>query len=234
MQLITAIRDDEHLHAQGVYHYALGGKDTQIREPWTIHNREDGTRITRIERDASFYKAKLLAEIHATDGAITSLDIRWENGNDNMVASATASYQFAGNQLQITRTCAGKAYEELHTLDDSVIISPLMRIGIGYVLTKLVQYPQGTNVLIPNIKEPNNPDTLLAAYFEHRQAKELSTEPVVAGGKMYQAKRYQYIGELYDEDAKFWLDKHDILLSYSWKQTDGMQWMVDLHDYVRA
>ena len=109
-----------------------------------------------------------------------------------------------------------------------------MRIGIGYVLTKLATFAEGTSVLIPNIKEPNNADVLLSAHFEHRQAKELSTEPVVSGGKMYQSKRYQYVGELYDEQAQFWLDKHDILLSYTWKQSDGLQWRVDLHDYIRA
>ena len=233
MQTITEIAKDETLRVSGVYHYHLGGKDTHIREPWTIHEKSDGTRITRVERDASFFKANLLTEVVTSAGKISRIDIRWQNGDEKLVSEATATYIFDGNDLQISRVCDGQSYEEQHSLSDDVLISPLMRIGIGYVLTALVKYPEGTQVLIPNIKEPGNPDKLLSAYFERRQAKELSTEPVVAGGQMYQSKRYQYVGELYDEDAQFWLDKHDILLSYSWKQSDGMKWLVDLHDYER-
>ena len=234
MQLISAIRPDEMLFAKGNYHYSLGSSDTQIREPWTIHVDKQGNRITRIERDAQVFKAQLLTEIHVSQDKFTRIEIRWKNGSDNMVADASATYEFSGNELDISRQCDGQSYSSQHTLTDDIIVSPLMRIGIGYVLTKLVKYPNGTTVLIPNIKEPSNPDAILSAYFEKRQAKELSTEPVIAGGKNYQAKRYQYVGELYTDDANFWLDKHDILLRYTWKQSDGMRWNVELHDYSRG
>lgn len=234
MQVISAISPDETLHAKGDYHYSLGNNDTKIREPWTIHDDKQGNRITRIERNATIFKAQLLTEIHVSQAKLTRIEIRWKNDNDNIVAEASATYKFSENELNIIRQCDGQTYSASHKLTNDIVVSPLMRIGIGYVLTKLVKYPNGTSVLIPNIKEPANPETLLAAYFENRKAKELSTEPVMAGGINYQARRYQYIGELYTEDANFWLDKHDILLRYTWKQSDGMRWNVELHDYSRG
>ncbi len=234
VQVITSIGDDERFYAKGVYHYRLGDNDTHIREPWTIHEQADGTFITRVERDATVFKANLLVEIRSKQSQISNIGIRWTNENEHMVSEATASYEFSEHNLTITRKCEGKQFTENHTLESGVVVSPLMRIGMGAVLTKLVNYPDGTQVLIPNIKEPDNPDVLLSAYFEERKATVLSTETITAGGVVYQAKRYQYIGELYDESAQFWVDEYGVLLRYTWQQPDGKQWQIDLHDYVRA
>lgn len=231
MQTITPVAPDEILIASGSYHYLLGANDTYIREPWTIHERPNTERIIRVERDASAFKANLLTEIHMRTDEIFAIEIRWKNSNEGFVQNATASYYLEGNDLSIIRTCDGKIYREKHDLNDDTLISPLMRIGIGFVLTKLVNYPNGTTVLIPNITKPSDSDGLLGAHFEQRKAKQFAYEPMETGGKLYQATCFQYTGELYDEDARFWLDKHKILLRYTWKQSDGMMWDVQLHDY---
>lgn len=233
MQTITPITPDETLLVSGTYHYNLGANDTFIREPWTIHELRNADHVIRVERDATVFNATLLTEITMRSDKISGIEIHWKNTNENIVQEASASYHFEGNELNIERICDGTTYSEKHSVDKNTLISPLMRIGIGFVLTKLVNYPDGTTVLIPNITKPQAGNVLLGAYFDQRKAKQLAYEPMETGGKLYQTTCFQYTGDLYDEDARFWLDKYKILLRYTWKQSDGMTWDVQLHDYIR-
>lgn len=219
--------------ASGVYHYKLGIRDTLVRESWAIE-RENGQEIVKVLREAAAFQSKLSSEITLKDGKIIGQTIDWENGNPNHVQKASASYMLEGKQLAIQREIDGKHYSETIEMQDDVILSSLMRVTVGLILKQLLAFPNGSRLIVPNILRADDNVNLLGAHVENRKAKLLSNEPIDAGGKLYQAKCFSYTGDLYDDSARFWIDKHDILLRYTWKQQDGMAWDVQLYDYHRS
>ena len=219
--------------AYGVYHYYLGDEDSHINESWRIVEQENGERITWCERDAPTFQTKLITKTHTTNGLITKIEIDWHNKQPNVVHRAHATYQIHDQLLRVERSCDGAQSVEEAELSPDVLIFPLMRIHTGDILAALAQYPHGTKILVPNIREPNNPDVLLQAYFEHRQAKELRQETIEIAGTKYATRLYQYLGAEYTEDAQFWVDTHNVLVRYRWTQANDMDWQVDLVEYVR-
>jgi hypothetical protein len=218
--------------ASGVYHYKLGIRDTLVRESWTIE-RQNGQEIVKVLRDAAAFQSKLSSEIVLEKGKIIGQTINWENANPKHVQKAKASYKVTGQALEIEREIDGKPYSETLTMQQDTILSSLMRVTVGLILKQLLQFPAGSSLIVPNILRADDSVNILGAHIENRQAKLLSNEPIDAGGKLYQAKCFSYTGDLYDDSARFWIDKHDILLRYTWKQADGMAWDVQLHNYER-
>ncbi|GAB1422409.1 hypothetical protein MASR2M15_26400 [Anaerolineales bacterium] len=231
MNFISANSEGRRLVASGIYHYFLGGQDTGIRESWASYQLSDGSEIIRVERDAAAYRSRIALDIYQHDDQISKIEIQWQNQNPGLVQSAQAFYHFHADSLTISRVCDDHPYKETYQLPPGMLVSPLMRVTMGPLILKLVEMDTAS-VLIPDIRDAQNPGTLLSAHVEERQAKYLEADPIQIADQHYDTHRYQYTGDLYTEAAKFWVDPSTkILMRYAYPQTDTDLWVIELHHF---
>ncbi len=93
-----------------------------------------------------------------------------------------------------------------------------MRIFMGRVIRQIASAAgQKIQIVVPWIFDPKNEEMFLSAHVDVRSAKRLDGD------------LYQYVGENYDETAKFWVDARDVLTRYEWKQGENF-WSVNIHE----
>lgn len=206
--------------ASGNYAYYLDGEDTSITESWTIDKDADGKIIVHAIRDAQVFQSRIEVSAIKQSGLITSFQVTWENGGDGMVRHVHTDYQISQDIVNVSRAVNGNKKSYTFNYPIMPIISPLMRVFMGDAIVKLSKQAEGATVLIPNITDPTNAGTLLLPKIEQRQAKMLHAEELELAGQSISGDCYSYTGELYDENARFWLDEHFTLLRYTWGQWD--------------
>ena len=212
----------------GNYAYYLDGKDTSITESWTIDKDDQGKIVVHAIRDAQVFQSRIEVSATKQSGLITSFQVTWENGGDGMVKHVHTNYQISQDVVNVSRAVNGNKKSHTFNYPTPPIISPLMRVFMGDTIVKLSKQDDGATVLIPNITNPMNTGTLLLPKIEQRQAKMLHTEELELVGRSISADCYSYTGELYDENARFWLDEHHTLVRYTWGK-----WDVFLDQYQR-
>lgn len=220
MEIITPIEDTERLISSGVYHYLSNDQDTGIREPWTIHEQADKSRLTRVERDTGMYGIRILVEVIEQHNDITQFDVLWKDANQGFEASA--HYERIDNNWQIRHTVAGAQHHATVQHTDNLIAFPLMRVFTGSVLQRLHHQPEGATVMIPNIINPNDKVNLLTPHLEKRTAHIIEQND--------NQTIYQYLANNYDDSARFYVNTDGILARYTFTQKDGSRWDVHLID----
>ena len=245
MQTITPIAAEEKLLASGVYVYFLNDQPTGVTEPWSIHRWPDGSYCTRVERDArAAFGTIILVEAFshtplATDG-LQRFVVKQFNANHAATNDVSAAYSFADQMcalaVTVARSVNGQALprEEL-SLPENAVVSPLMRVFLGPVIRQVCELGKGqpVPVLIPSLENMLDPDTLLRPQFDYRQAALLGNEDLEIDGRVWPARRFQYLSNHYDAQSQFWLDEADVLLRYRFHQSAEQVWDTRLTAYQR-
>lgn len=118
--------------------------------------------------------------------------------------------------VEVERVRAGKRLVEQKQVTGRFEAFPLMRIFMGRVIRQIEALGgQGIQIVVPWIFDPKNEEMFLSAHVDVRSAKRLDGD------------LYQYVGENYDETAKFWVDARGVLTGYEWKQGENF-WSVAL------
>ncbi|MFN8433436.1 MAG: hypothetical protein U0V18_05425 [Anaerolineales bacterium] len=189
---------------KGSYIYTLNGQPTEIVETFEI----DGDHICS-ERVA--FGTKMTVNADLENDRVVRFDMRY--GED-----VSAKYTVYAWGVEVERFRAGKRLVEQKQVTGRFEAFPLMRIFMGRVIRQLEALGgQGIQIVVPWIFDPKNEELFLSAHVDVRSAKRLDGD------------LYQYIGENYDETARFWIDARGLLTRYTWKQNDK-EWDVNLYE----
>ena len=187
---------------KGSYIYTLNGQPTEIVETFEI----DGDHICS-ERVA--FGTKMTVNADLENDRVVRFDMRY--GED-----VSAKYTVYAWGVEVERFRAGKRLVEQKQVTGRFEAFPLMRIFMGRVIRQIESAAgQKIQIVVPWIFDPKNEEMFLSAHVDWRSAKRLDGD------------LYQYVGENYDETAKFWVDARGVLTRYEWKQGDGL-WDVKL------
>ena len=222
--------------AQGTYTYFLNDEPAHIEEPWSIFDYLDGRRVTRAARAVATAGAYILLEATERNGRISEFEIQWRHNGPHAARRAHAHYHIKPDAVLIERKIEEREpLREQLTVSADLIVSPLMRVFQGRVIRQAARLGGGqpVSVLAPWILDPSNRELLLSGILDHRSAKALGAEVVTIGERTYHTEKYQYVGGNYDDAAEFWIDAHDILLRYCWRQDANKLWDVRLTEYER-
>lgn len=189
---------------KGSYIYTLNGHPTEIVETFEI----DGKRICS-ERVAYGTKMTVRAELERDH--VMRFDVQY--GVD-----ASAHYAIHAWGVEVERVRKGKRLVEQKQVAGRFVAFPLMRIFMGRVIRQIESLGgQDIQIVAPWIFDPNNEELFLSPHVDVRSAKRLDGD------------LYQYVGENYDETARFWIDERDVLTRYEWKQGDNF-WSVSINE----
>ncbi len=190
---------------RGSYVYFLNGEQMDIREGWQVRPAPPG-RLIRSERSA--YGTTLSVDAVETGGRLTRFDVRYRAGATDI----RAWYEVDGQEVRVQRLVNGRE-EYRHVRTEALfIVSPIMRVFTGGVIRQLVALGQPGCVLVPWLFDPAQAERFLLPHFDTRSARLLEKD-----GAM---DVYEYIGEQYDANARFWVDARSILARYNWQQGD--------------
>lgn len=188
---------------RGSYIYFLNGERTDIREHWQVDAAPSGRRI-RSERIAN--GATLSVDAVETGGCITRFDIRYRAGDTDM----RAGYEIDGRGVRVQRVVNGQSEFHQAQAEGSFIPSPLMRVFTGGVIRQLAALGRPGWVLVPWLFDPAQTGRFLLPHFDTRSARLLEYGP--------EADLYEYLGEQYDDTARFWVNAAGLLSRYIWQQ----------------
>ncbi len=188
---------------RGRYVYFLNGERTDIREHWQVDAAPSGRRI-RSERIA--YGTTLSVDAHETDGALTRFDVRLQTG----VHDIHAAYRLDGLDVHLTRSLNGLSSVHHQQAGAPFIAVPVLRVFTGAVILRLAALGRPGQVLIPWLLDPSQTGRLLLPHFDTRRARRLEHGP--------DGDLYEYVGEQYDETARFWVNAQGLLSRYTWQQ----------------
>jgi hypothetical protein len=211
----------------GSYCYLLNGEPTQVVESWEL----DGDLATRCQvssRRAAPGMA-IVVDAQLSDGKVQHFNAVWHGESAETVS---ARYQLLDDGLVVAwRGLGCDADERIETpLDTDTVkplLFPLMRIFTGPLITRLLELGGEGNIVLPNIIDPANTSCLLRPQFSARRAAVIEHETTLySGGEERVCRRFEYTGDQYTPDSRFWLGADDILERYQWQQSADMHWDV--------
>lgn len=186
----------------GSYIYTLNGQPTNIVETFEINGNH-------IHSERTAFGVTMRVDAVLEDDRVMQFQIDY--GED-----VSAKYTVHGWGVEVERVRAGKRLVEQKQIEGRFEAFPLMRIFMGRVIRQIESVAgQKIQIVVPWIFDPKNEEMFLSAHVDWRSAKRLDGD------------LYQYVGENYDETAKFWVDVRGVLTRYEWKQGDGL-WDVKL------
>lgn len=186
----------------GSYTYTLNDHPTDIIETFEINGNQ-----VRSERTAFGVTTQVDAELE--DDRVVRFHVRYGE-------EVSAKYMVHGWGVEVERVRAGKRLLEQTPIEGPFEVFPLMRIFAGRVILQISSaVGQKIQIVVPWLFDPKNEAMFLSAHVDWRSAKQLDGD------------LYQYIGENYDETAKFWVDACGLLTRYAWNQGENL-WVVQL------
>lgn len=188
---------------KGEYIYNCNGERVDIVETFEI----DGNQICS-ERRAFGVTLRVAALVNIEDDRVVRFEV--EYGED-----VSAQYQVQADGVLAEYVRAGERSVEQKQITGRFEPFPLMRIFMGRVIRQIESLGgQDIQIMVPWIFDPAD-ERFLSIHVDKRSAKKLDEG------------LYQYIGENYDADARFWVDARGILTRYTWKQGEKF-WDVEL------
>ena len=83
-------------------------------------------------------------------------------------------------------------------------------------------------VVLPRLDAAPDSQEFLEPLLSERRARLLGRETLLLNGAEMECRRFEYIGERYDESAGFWLDSGGLLQRYRWREATDKLWEVTL------
>jgi hypothetical protein len=208
----------------------MNGELSDIAETFRIFSNDQSDTVIESERNAPTFNSRISTQAIYKSRRISHFEIEWENRNEGAVQFANAHYQFTVDKILVTRDIDGMHFSEKLPTPEVFTILPLLRVYTGRAIRETFELGKGQSapVLVPNIQEPNDNVQLLALELDMRSANQLEQEKLTINDTEYASTIFSFTGGNYDQTAKFWVDKNDILLKYEWQQNPDLFWEVKL------
>lgn len=202
----------------GRYRYLVGGAEVPVAESYVVDLGDDGTRV-RSRREAP--EAHVVIDVdawfpaaHHPDPAVTGEP-----------AKATVTMVVGDHRASTTLTPRPSVGQ---------VQFPLLRVFAGAMVLAAAQ-PGGVEAMVPDIRTPQVPESLLEPLVDRRTATPLGESTVSVELERVPleivATRYHFTGGSYAEaGAEFEVDDAGLLLRYRWAQPGVGDWEVALVD----
>ena len=178
-------------------------------------------------RQAPGITIEVIATLNA--GLVANFELSWRTAAG---LSMQAEYALHGPTLHTMRRQDENPAEHTEmTLegDGPFLLSPLMRIYTGPVISRLLEYGGQGTVIVPAIGDPDDVNALLRPHFSQRQARVLESRiELITGDTTVYCKLCEYTGDQYATGSQFWLGLDEVLLRYQWRQSPDLLWRVSL------
>ncbi len=221
---------------RGRYLYLLNGRTTEITERWMRRELSPGDVVTESIRTAP--GVEISVNSRDSGGLVRGFQVTWRtSGAAGYVL--TARYALDSKALQVERKMGDEPSESQEIVlpdgDLAPLLSPLMRIYTGPIITRLLAQGGVGQVVVPSIADPENVGQLLRPLVSERRANLLSDwEELSLGEQTCRARCCEYLGDQYAPGTRFWLGPDDKLLRYCWRQSGVGEWDVRLEQGVSA
>ena len=223
----------------GQYAYSCNGEPQAIHESWSVFGEPDsGLRIVSERSTGSGQSSLRVNGLYQLAAAESPRSFQLRNYEPELVKLAfsnsdgevTASYQTLDGRLRLQRRVNA---EEIFpaTVIESIPLFPLLRIFTGAIVRKLHALGEFAAVCVPDVRPGRNLDALLTPLISQRRARFLRRGQIEIDGRPFGADCFKYRGGEYPPGTLFWVDDHDVLLGYEWKNPDNETWQVQLQAY---
>ncbi len=209
---------------RGGYVYLLNGQPAPVEETWLRRRTGDDCweiKSSRLAGDVSIH-----VQAVSNDRGVKRCRIQWR-----LQRSLEAQYEMLEQHLRFSMVEDDQAgsVQELPLGFDTASLFPLMRIFSGPVISRLLAGRGDGLVVLPEIGVPEDDDALLRPRFSRRQARVLDEQMLdVPGAGELACVCCQYLGDQYDDSARFWLSPDNLLVRYTWRQSQEHAWDVSL------
>ena len=223
----------------GQYAYSCNGEAQAIHESWSVFGEPDSRLRIVSERSADSGQSRLHADgLYRLTATESARSFRLRNYEPELVELAfsnsdgevTATYQALDGRLRLQRSVNAKEIFPA-TVMESIPLFPLLRIFTGPIVRKLHALGEFAAVCVPDIRPGRNLDSLLTPLISQRRARLLQRGRKEIDGRPIGADCFEYRGGEYPPGTLFWVDDHDVLLGYEWKNPDNETWQVQLQAY---
>ena len=210
----------------GVYHYLLNGEAQAITEVWERRRLPSGEWLVQSSRRVPGLDIRVEARL--TEGLVTGCELQWlAQGQDALIGS----YTLNDNSLLVSRSDGAQALAneniEFDASTATPLLSPLLRVFVGPVISRLLETEGLGQVVVPFIGDASARERLLRPQVSERRARVL-TEGVTLqlAGADFSCRLCEYQGDQYGPGTRFWLAEDQLLLRYQWQQAPDQQWDV--------
>jgi hypothetical protein len=211
---------------QGAYHYQRNGEAQAITEYWERRLLASGETLMVSSRSVPGLDIRVEARL--SEGLVTRCELQWlAQGQEALVSS----YSIRGNHLVVTRSDGPRALAgedvEFDASAAAPLLSPLLRVYTGPVISRLLETGGVGQVVVPFIGDVSERQRLLRPQVSERRARVLE-EGVslrLAGGD-FPCRLCEYQGDQYGPGTRFWLAEDALLLRYQWQQAPDQLWDV--------
>jgi|GEM_PF-7119643 hypothetical protein len=193
---------------RGRYQYFNGGQPAPVEETFS----DDGSGSLLAVRSASPYHIQVSAAAHTCDLVFHSPE-----GRVSLHTVCDA------HGLEVTRRHINA--EKRWQLSASAVFFPLMRVFTGRVIRQIAAQGGQAQVIVPDIRRPQDTETLLVPMSEARRVQWLGDERIAAWPDT-PCDVFSYVGGAYDASARFYL-AGDLLVRYTFDD-----WEAVLVDYT--
>lgn len=211
----------------GAYEYRCDGERQPIEETWSIHEIESGQQFVRSDRTVSAQKLRIRSLAQIEERRVRAMYTDWYQKDPHREVSLYCS--LCDSILLSERVVNGKSSgENREEYDGVLVLYPLMRIYLGLVIRQLVEMGRAARVVTPDITAVDDNDRLLRLRISNRSARQIDNN--CAGSE----RCFQFLGEQYDESARFWLDEGDRISRYEWHQRNPESGLAQHWEIVRV
>ncbi len=213
----------------GQYQYWMNGSKADITESFRFISTPGAGTVIESFRNAPAFGSRIQVTARYWEQQLKHFNVEWANSNDNAVRSAYAQYRFEEDLIHVDRDLDGRDFHEHLPRPQVFTVLPLLRVFTGRAIRQAHALGRGARVpvLVPNIADPADRVQLLALELSLRSVTPLGTETLIMEDWECSTDVFNFFGGNYDQTAKFWVDKNDLLLKYQWLQ-GNVFWEVKL------
>lgn len=204
---------------RGKYVYRADGARADVDERWLRLRSAEGDLITLSERASGSHRFCVRVRARERGGRVVEVGVRWRSDAPGAAPRCDARYVIGPAAVIAVRRLAGEGEERTEVRAEAAIASPLMRVFMGATI-RAVAERGAAPVFVPWLTDPSDAARLLVPHIERRRARRIAEERVETENGVVAATRFEYIGEQYDESARFWVGADGLLARYEWREWD--------------
>ena len=210
----------------GRYRYELNGEDSPVDEHFEVSPIDTGRQVTSIREASDGHRLTVVAEFDRT--GLMRAAISFETDGQPTVR---ARYSADGDHLSVSRSVDDEpAGEWEQSRTGGFVLSPLLRVFQGPAVAACVEHGDVVPVVVPDLTDPTDLDSLLSPLWHERQSSELGRDVMLVGDETVVVRRCSYEGGGDDDAAEFWITDDARLVRYRFRQDPDTLWEVRLAD----
>lgn len=218
MRQLNPVALHEQFAGSGIYRFEQNGRSLEVTEAWTLHRLPDHSLFVRADHDGRNTEVSILFEaLLNPQWKVDRFNVRLDDPSGKQVRQLRANYLFFDEHVEVSwQTDDMIRREETIQLPSGTVIYPGMLVFVGDVIRQVErQQDQQAPVFFVDLQHISELEAI-KGQIRNCSVRQIEVENSTAEQAPVQG--YQFSGMGFSEQAKFWLDGHDMLVNYSDEQ----------------